>query len=190
MGLECDGILFMISNSKERKNVTGSIKAGLVYLRSMKGIIKWIGVRPERKAPLHSVPSVYADRNDGLTGDHDTKPHRQITIISREALAAVAQTMGVLEIDPADTRRNILISGMDFNIESGTRIRLGEAVIEITGPCLPCERMNETLGDGGRMAMADAGGLTAMILSSGQIAVGDGVEIIASGSEIARPQYV
>lgn len=155
----------------------------------MSGTITWIGVRPERRAPLQSVPAVYADRNNGLTGDHDTKPHRQITVISQEALAEVANTMGVSHVDPANTRRNILIAGMDFNIESGTRIKLGEAIIEVTGPCLPCERMNETLGDGGRVAMADAGGLTARILRSGHLAVGDSVEMLPTGPEIARAEY-
>ncbi len=146
----------------------------------MSAIVKWIGVRPERKAPLESKTSVYADLVEGLTGDHATRPHRQVTLISQEALEGVASMLGQPVVDPANTRRNILISGLDFNLKDGTQLRIGDAVIELTGPCLPCERMDETLGDGGRHAMANAGGLTARILASGAISVGDLVVLVSA----------
>lgn len=144
----------------------------------MIGKILWIGVRPERKAPLIAKLSVQADVHHGLSGDHDSKPHRQVTLISAEELEKTAKLLGQASIDPARTRRNILISGLDFNMPPGTQMRLGEAVIEITGPCLPCSRMDETLGEGGRAAMAEAGGLTARIIIPGEISVGDTAKIV------------
>lgn len=101
-----------------------------------------------------------------------------MTLISKELLDEVALHLGVSAVDPAKTRRNILIAGLDFTLENGTRLRIGKALVEITGPCLPCSRMDETMGEGGRAAMADAGGLTARILSSGQISIGDHVEFM------------
>jgi len=145
----------------------------------MSGTVRWIGVRPERKAEVQVQSEVYADQSSGLTGDHDTQPHRQVTLVSQESLAQVATALGIDVVDPARTRRNILISGISFDLHPGKRIRVGQALLEITGPCLPCSRMDETLGDGGRTAMADAGGLTARILESGNISTGDTVEILA-----------
>lgn len=143
----------------------------------MNGVVKWIGVRPMRKAPVEMQTSVFADIASGLSGDHDTQPHRQVTLISAEALEKTARLLSVPVVDPAKTRRNILIAGIDFDIAPGTQMILGEAIVEITGPCLPCSRMDENLGEGGRAAMADAGGLTARIVKSGRISTGDSVEI-------------
>jgi MOSC domain-containing protein YiiM len=153
---------------------------------TMKGTVNWIGIRPERKAPVQVVEYVFADIENGLTGDHPAKAHRQVTLISNEALKQVADLLGKPSVDPADTRRNILISGLDFGLASGRQLQVGEALLEVTGPCLPCSRMEENLGEGGRLAMAntEAGGLTAKILQSGKIAVGDTVSIM--GDEAAQ----
>ena len=140
--------------------------------------VKWIGIRPERRAPVQSCASVFADKESGLTGDHSTKPHRQVTLISYEALQQVAERLRIPIADPAKARRNTVISGLDFDLDSGVQIKVGNALLEITGPCLPCERMEENFGEGGRLAMANAGGLTARILDSGPIALGDEVEVI------------
>jgi MOSC domain-containing protein YiiM len=146
----------------------------------MNAKVVWIGIRPERKAAVEPQSSVYADNeHGGLTGDHNTRPNRQVTLISKEMLDKVAQRLNIPYADPALTRRNILISGLNFDLKEGTIVQVGNAVLEVTGPCLPCERMEENFGSGGRVAMADAGGLTARILVSGSISVGDVVDLVA-----------
>jgi len=145
----------------------------------MAGKIEWIGIRPERRAEVKSVADVRVDINDGLVGDHVTQDHRQVTIISKEDLEQVRQTIGTETIDPADARRNIVISGMDFTDLNGAKIRLGdEAVIEVTGYCHPCQRMDENFGEGGREAMAHKAGWTAKVLISGDASIGDRVELM------------
>lgn len=143
----------------------------------MSGTVVWISVRPERKSEVRPVTQVAADVHTGLDGDHDTVPHRQVTLISKEVLDRVADTLGHGSIDPGATRRNIMISGLDLDLPAGTQVQVGTAILEITGPCHPCIRMDENLGSGGRMAMAGAGGLTARVLRSGQISIGDAVAI-------------
>jgi MOSC domain-containing protein YiiM len=85
----------------------------------------------------------------------------------------------------------VLIEGLDFSvIQPGTELRIGEAIVEITGPCLPCERMDQTIGSGGRAAMADAGGLTARILQSGWIRIGAPVSVEKAGSNAAAQEVI
>lgn len=161
----------------------------------MTGRITWIGVRPQRKGPVTSIESVEANIATGLTGDHATKEHRQVTLISVEALDEVARDLGQDSVDPAQTRRNIVISGLDFTRLENTVLDIGEARIEITGICHPCRLMNQNIGDGARQAMKGyRGGYTARILRTGKISVGDRVVVrertsTESQSSISKSQF-
>ena len=50
---------------------------------------------------------------------------------------------------------------------------MGEALLEIVGPCQPCSRMVETIGPGGYAAMRGHGGMTARVITTGSIRLGD-----------------
>jgi hypothetical protein len=47
------------------------------------GVVEWIGLRPERNAPIEVVNSVEAKSSRGLVGDHYSKQDgkRQVTLI-------------------------------------------------------------------------------------------------------------
>ena len=144
----------------------------------MHGKVEWISIRPERKAAVVPVDKVQATTEAGLHGDHDTQSHRQVTLIAQEALDAVARQLGKDAIDPAKTRRNIVISGLAFDQLDNAEIRIGEALVEVTGICHPCQLMDQNLGDGGRTAMEGyMAGLTARVLKTGLIAIGDDVSV-------------
>ncbi len=139
----------------------------------MKGKVEWIGIRPERKAPVLSQASVNVNLESGIEGDHPSSQNRQVTIVSKEQLEEVSAALEIDIIDPTATRRNILISGIDFDSLKNARIRIGSVLVEVTGPCRPCNRMDENLGDGGRRAMEGKGGWTTRVIEPGVIRVGD-----------------
>jgi MOSC domain-containing protein YiiM len=146
------------------------------------GHVVWIGVRPERGAPLISLESVAAEAGKGLKGDrYKTKSNgaRQVTLIAAESLAAIASYMRRAEVGPALLRRNIVVQGINLLALKNKRFRIGEAILEYSGECHPCSRMEDNLGVGGYNAVRGHGGITARILESGNIACGDPVQVVA-----------
>jgi MOSC domain-containing protein YiiM len=142
------------------------------------GKVEWIGVRPAHREPVVSVDTVEARAGRGLTGDRfrgGASSKRQVTLIQAEHLPVLAQLLYVDRLDPALLRRNIVVSGINLLALNGAQFSLGGALMEGTGHCHPCSRMEETFGPGGYNAVRGHGGITARVLSNGLIRVGDPV---------------
>ncbi|WP_345815947.1 MOSC domain-containing protein [Paraburkholderia sp. PREW-6R] len=137
------------------------------------GTVTWLGLRPTRRAALTPVETVEAHPEHGLAGDHYGRARgaRQVTLIEAESLAAIASHLGRAEASPFDLRRNIVTSGINLNAFKGRRFRIGEAILEATGECHPCSRMEEVLGVGGYNAVRGFGGITARVIAGGTIAL-------------------
>lgn len=144
------------------------------------GKISWIGIRPGKRQDPAEVKTVEVNTEQGLKGDHyrGKSGNRQVTLIQAEHLQAVAAFLGKEAIDPALTRRNIVVEGFNLLSARGQRLKLGDSVIlEITGLCHPCSRMEENLGHGGYNAMRGHGGLTAKVIQGGSLKTGDPVTL-------------
>ena len=83
-------------------------------------------------------------------------------------------------IDPALLRRNIVVSGINLTSLRKQQFQIGEAILEGTGDCAPCSRMEENLGPGGYNAMRGHGGLTARVIQGGAVKKGDRVSLVTS----------
>ena len=146
-----------------------------------KGKVEWIGLRPKKKEELTVVESVKVRKGTGLLGDHFKKSYsskRQVTLIQQEHLIAVSSILGKKRIDPNLTRRNIVVSGINLLSLKHHQFRIGSVILETTGICAPCNRMEENLGTGGYNAMRGHGGITATVIEDGEIKLGDRIELI------------
>jgi MOSC domain-containing protein YiiM len=142
------------------------------------GRLAWIGVRPERRAAVVELPEVELIAATGVAGDrYRTRSNggRQVTLIERERLAAIGAYLG-RSVAPAELRRNLMVEGINLLALKDRRFRIGEALLEWSGECHPCSRMNEALGPAGYQAVRSHGGITARIVEGAVVRLGDRVE--------------
>ncbi len=147
------------------------------------GRVQWIGLRPERGAAMEEVESAKLIQDRGLEGDRRADKRgggRQVTLIQWEHLSVIASLCGREAVDPKLLRRNIAVTGISVNALKTARFRIGGAILQGTGYCHPCSRMEENLGPGGYNAVRGHGGITASVIESGQVWRGDAVEALVA----------
>lgn len=151
----------------------------------VEGRVEAIIVRGSPRDAARSITSTVAVAGVGLADDRLGQrgeaelSTRQVTLIQQEHLDVIAQLARVESIDPTGLRRNLVISGINLLALKNAKLQVGQAVLQIVGPCQPCSRMEETIGPGGYAAMRGHGGMTARVLEGGPINVGDVVRALA-----------
>jgi MOSC domain-containing protein YiiM len=146
----------------------------------------WIALAPERRAPMQVVSHVRAEVGTGLVGDHHAstgRGKRQVSLLQAEHLGVIAELVGQSAIDPALLRRNLIVAGLNLYALRNARLRIGDVLLEGTGTCAPCSRMEENLGPGGFHAMRGHGGITAAVIEPGELRVGQTVEFAGLATE-------
>jgi MOSC domain-containing protein YiiM len=120
--------------------------------------------RSEPRERVRAVESL------GLEGcAHANPPRREVLLVSKEHLDAVG-------VEPGAIRENVTVDGIDVHAWSlGQRVRVGDAVLEITMVCDPCHKMDE-LRAGLRTQLDGRRGMLAHVVDGGEIALGDSVE--------------
>ncbi|MGP4844463.1 MOSC domain-containing protein [Marinobacter sp. 1Y8] len=161
-----------------------SIPQGLAHLLQQlpqTGRLVWIGTRPGRNEPMQQCTETMITVGGGLEGDRfkgraDSK--RQVTLIQAEHLPVIASLLHQQTVGPELLRRNLVVSGINLLALKGRQFRVGEVVLEMTGLCHPCSKMETTFGAGGYNAVRGHGGITAKVISGGQIRDGDSVQVL------------
>ncbi|EBA17898.1 MOSC [Roseobacter sp. SK209-2-6] len=148
--------------------------AEMLKRHATNGQVAWIGLRPARREDL-LTPDEAEITLDGLNGDHSKAGKRAITLIQKEHLPVIARLAARECVRPEDLRRNLVVSGINLAALRKAHLQIGEAVLQISGPCPPCSRMEEVLGQGGYNAMRGHGGWYAEVEQPGRLAVGDSV---------------
>jgi MOSC domain-containing protein YiiM len=148
----------------------------------MDGRVEAIFVTSEHGELPAPVERVQARAGRGLEGNRyywaegEAPPGRAVTLVAAEAMEAAASE-GVLSIEPAATRRNVLTRGIDVNELVGKRFRIGDVECEGVELCEPCSHLESMTEPGVIKALVHRAGLNADILNDGEIRVGDPVAL-------------
>jgi len=158
----------------------------------VEGRVEAVIVRGAPRDPARLVESTEALAGIGLVDDRLGQrgeaelSTRQVTLIQAEHLPVIAQLARTESVDPVRLRRNLVVSGINLVALRTAQVRVGDAVLEIVGPCQPCSRMETEIGPGGYAAMRGHGGMTARVITGGTIRVGDPV-VALSANRSAKP---
>jgi MOSC domain-containing protein YiiM len=128
-----------------------------------------------RPAGSHSVigaQRVECVAGRGLRGDRyfDFKEDYkgQITFFSLEVFEAMRRELNLPEAQPAATRRNVFVSGVDLNALVGVEFEIQGVRFAGVEECRPCHWMNRAFGDEyAEQWLKGRGGLRARVLTSG-----------------------
>ncbi len=143
----------------------------------MSGSIASIQICVGHRDPMKSVETAEMKSGYGIEGDRHAvskgiRTRRQVLLADEETLAKFGLSQG-------DIRENITTSGIEIHsLQEGDRVSLGDdAVVEITGYCAPCSRMDE-IRDGLRVEIEEQRGMLATVISGGTVNVGDAVKAL------------
>jgi MOSC domain-containing protein YiiM len=147
------------------------------------GTVEAINIGPSHA--LAPVDFVRAVAGCGLEGDRHFRVEgqpsgRAITLVEAEVLDDVALT-------GAQSRRQVVVRGIRLNDLVGKRFMVG--AVECLGVelCEPCLHLQKLTRPGIIDDLAHRGGLSADIITTGTIAVGDEVECPEPAAEARRP---
>jgi MOSC domain len=150
----------------------------------VRGWIEGIFVSPVATVLPSPVEAVHAEAGRGLVGDryfggtgtysdHPDPTGRDLTLVEADALDRAG-------IGGAESRRNVVVAGLQLGELLGKRFRVGAVECYGRRLCEPCAHLQSLTHPGVLRALAHTG-LRADVLTSGEIRVGDEVYSIDSG---------
>ncbi len=138
-------------------------------MASIAGIFTSPGRKSGRSVAHERLQATAGQGMDGCA--HANPPRREVLFASLEHLDSVG-------VEPGAIRENLTVEGADVQQwPVGQRVRVGQAVFEITMVCDPCRRMDD-LREGLRAELDDKRGMLARVVESGEVAVGDEIELL------------
>jgi len=117
----------------------------------------------------------------GMEGDRHLRSDGRRS--NRQVLIMDSETLSHFDLLPGQVRENVTVTGLDFSsISEGDKVSLGgDVILEITGDCEPCARMDE-LRPGLKDEIDGKRGLLAFVEKGGVVSVGAevGVNVLKS----------
>jgi MOSC domain-containing protein YiiM len=153
------------------------------------GTVVSIHIATTGAAPMRSVANAQVVVGSGLEGDryysklgtYSNQPGsgRDVTLIEIEAIEGLKRDYQV-QLDPAQSRRNIVTRGVALNHLVEQEFRIGDVVLRGTRLCEPCAHMEKLTVKGAMQGLIHRGGLRAEIVKGGMIRVGDAILVESS----------
>jgi MOSC domain-containing protein YiiM len=157
----------------------------------MSGIVVEIYIAERSGQPMRAMSAVEGAVGRGLIGDRHCRPVdappsmeadlHNISLVEAEVLESLRVDHGI-ELDGAETRRNLVTRGVRLHELIGRQFRLGGLICEGVEVCQPCVHVQQKVGKPILRPLAHRGGLRARILASGVVRVGDAVEPIGAAT--------
>jgi MOSC domain-containing protein YiiM len=126
---------------------------------------------PKKRLPMEELSEVRAVGDKGFEDCAHGRPgsKRQVLLVDRETLEA-------MELRPGILRENITTDGLNVNsLQIGQLLRVGEARIEVSAVCTPCDQM-EAIRPGLRKELWGRRGMLCRVLDGGIVRRGDSIE--------------
>jgi MOSC domain-containing protein YiiM len=112
--------------------------------------------------------------DNGLEGCAHGRPGSQ-----RQVLLMDIETLTDLALGPGIIKENITTQGLDlYALRNGHRLRIGEAILEVTLPCEPCKLMDD-IRSGLQQQLRGRRGMLCRVVQSGLIRPGDPIHLLS-----------
>lgn len=127
---------------------------------------------PAHREPMREAEEVEAIENKGFK---DCIHGRSGS--TRQVLLMEQETLDEFGIPPGRARENITTRSIALSrLALGQRLRVGQALLEVTKPCTPCHQMDE-IREGLQESIRGRRGLLCRVVESGKIKRGDRVDV-------------
>ena len=128
--------------------------------------------------PMKEVNDANFITGQGMEGDRHLRSDGRRS--NRLVLIIDSETLSHFDLLPGQVRENVTVAGLDFSsISAGDKVSLGgDVILEITGDCEPCARMDE-LRPGLKDEIDGKRGLLAFVEKGGLVSVGAEVGVNA-----------
>lgn len=132
-----------------------------------------VWISPERGEPMKGRESAQAIAGHGLDGCAHARPGTK-----RHVLFASAEHLQAVGVEPGTTKENFTVEGADVETwPIGQRVRVGEALFEVSMVCDPCSNMDE-IRPGLQAELEGRRGMLAQVVEGGTVATGDTIELL------------
>ena len=128
--------------------------------------------------PMKEVSDANFITGQGMEGDRHLRSDGRRS--NRQVLIMDSETLNHFDLSPGQLRENVTVEGLDFSsISAGDKVSLGgDVILEVTGDCEPCARMDE-LRPGLKDEIDGKRGLLAFVEKGGVVSVGAEVGVNA-----------
>ena len=124
------------------------------------------------RLPMREVAESEAVAGKGLKACAHGRPGSK-----RQVLLMDVETLEAMDLRPGLIKENVTTRGLDLKgLRRGQRLRVGEALLEVTLPCEPCGRMDD-IRRGLQEELRGRRGMLCRVVEGGMIRRGDRIEI-------------
>lgn len=145
----------------------------------VRGEVLAVCLSPEKGTKKRPIEVGYFRTDYGLIGDGHAEEGglRQVSLLSEDSILYM-RGFG-LEVGPGDFAENLTIRGMKVSdLKPGTRLRVGEVVLEVTQIGKECHSRCAIYRQVGDCIMPREG-VFARVIKGGQVRPGDEVEVLS-----------